>query len=129
MIVKPDSGATGNYFRSKDAHILQNRVCASGPTVTLQNNETITACESGHLPVQGISKIATETHVYDELHSASLLSVGKLCNDHCEVTFRKTDMVATKNGATILHGNRNLTDGLWDVELNHPHIFQITNNN
>ena len=70
VIVKPDSGATGNYFRSKDAHILQNRVCASGPTVTLPNNETITACESGNLPVQGISEFASETHVYDELHSA-----------------------------------------------------------
>ena len=27
-------------------------------------------------------------------------------------------MYATKQGATILRGNRNLTDGLWDIDLN-----------
>ena len=27
-------------------------------------------------------------------------------------------MAGTKNGTTILHGNQNLTDRLWDVELN-----------
>ena len=36
-----------------------------------------------------------------------------------------------KNGATILHGNRNLTDGLWDVELKPPSHFanSLTINN
>jgi hypothetical protein len=33
------------------------------------------------------------------------------------------DMIPNKNSTTILHGNQNLTDGLWDMELKLPSHF------
>ena len=117
IIAKPDSGATGNYFRSKDAVALSNLIQKKGPSVTLPNKEVIHSSFSGHLPLQGLTSKATETHIFNELQSASLISVGKLCNDGCTVTFNKEKMQATKNNTLILQGDRNPSDGLWDIKL------------
>jgi hypothetical protein len=92
VVVKPDSGATGNYFRTEDSHVLLNKQYVPGLSVTLPNNEIITSTLAGSLPITGISSTAARTHVYNDLLSASLLSVGQLCNDKCEVTFREHDM-------------------------------------
>jgi hypothetical protein len=128
VVVKPDIGATVNYFHTEDAHVLLNKQYVQGLTVTLPNNEVITSTLAGSLPIDGISTTAALTHVYDDLLSASLLSVGHLCNGKCEVTFCKHDMYATKHGVTIVHGNQNLTVGLWDIELNPASHFSCDKN-
>ena len=128
VVVNPDNGATGNYFPTEDAHVLLNKQYLPGLTVTLPNNEVITSTLAGSLPIARISTTAACAHMYDDLLSASLLSVGQLCNDKCEVTFREHDMYATKHSATILRRNRNLTDGLCDIDLNPASHFSCDKN-
>ena len=56
------------------------------------------------------------------LQSSSLISLGQLCDDNCNVVVTKDHLHAIKNGRIILQGKRNLHDGIWDIPLQkHPH--------
>ena len=90
----------------------------NGPTVYLPNLQTITSTVSGLLPINhNISQQAKLTHIFDELHSASLLSLGQLCDDGCKILLDKQYTHVFKNNALVLKGYRNFSDGLWDVPL------------
>ena len=72
---------------------------------------------SGQLPIKNLSTTATTAHVLPNLKSASLLSMGQLCDDDCIVTLDKSKMTVEKNNKIILEGTRNINDGLWDIQL------------
>ena len=118
-IMKIDSGASGTYVRYQDKHLLPNsKPISNGPSVVLPDSTSISPTDSGHLNIPGLSKTATKSYLFPDLHSASLLSVGQLCDDGCDVTFRKTDVTAHKNGTVVLQGYRNYNDKLWDIPFN-----------
>ena len=86
VIAKGDSGATNHYWRTEDAHVLVNRRKCSGPKVSFPNNETTTATEVGELPISNkLSKRAKEVMVLPELKSSSLISLGQLCDNNCNI--------------------------------------------
>ena len=43
--------------------------------------------------------------------------MGQLCDNDCEITLTKKDLLAKKNDQIILKGYRNNTDGLWDIPI------------
>ena len=51
------------------------------------------------------------------LKSASLISLGQLCNDNCNIVLNKTKLFVLKNNQLLLQGYRNNQDGLWDIPL------------
>ena len=51
------------------------------------------------------------------LKRASLISIGQLCDDSCTVLLNKRKMLAIKENQIILEGNRNYSDGLWDIPI------------
>lgn len=115
--IKADSGATGHYFATTSEHLLDELQPSPTMCVRIPNGETIQANKQGHLIIPNLSKQATKTYTFPHL-TTSLLSVGQLCDDNCRVCFEKRKMEVTKNGHHILEGNRNPTDGLWDVDIN-----------
>ena len=115
--MKADSGATGNYIRDIDKNILQNLHTTPGPRVQLPDASTIQSQQTGYLPIPGLSQTTTTAHVFKDLQSSSLLSVGKLCDDNCQVVFDKHYMHVYQNKKEILRGDRNNTDRLWDVPI------------
>lgn len=118
--MKADSGASRHYIRPPDAKILQNtRTVTNGPCVSLPDNTFITGTEQGHLTLNTTSLLpdATQAHVFPHLSSASLLSLGQLCNNNCKIYLDKHSMQVYKNDKIILTGKRNFRDGLWDVSL------------
>ena len=94
--MKADSGASGNYIKNSDKHVLDNLQSKLGPQVTLPDSTTIQSTQTGHLPIPGLSAPATTSHVFNDLHSSSLLSVGKMCDDDCLVVFDKEYMRVLK---------------------------------
>lgn len=83
----------------------------------LADNTTIQAKAVGTLPLSSeLSLPAKEAHVFSELKHP-LLSLGQLCDDDCDILLTKTKLVAKKNNNIILTGQRNHTDGLWDVPI------------
>ena len=90
VIAKGDSGATSHYWRERDKSCLQQIENAPGPTVTLPNNSTITSTSRGKLPLHdSLSLQATTTLILPNLQSLSLISLGQLCDDDCQVHLNK----------------------------------------
>ena len=114
---KADSGASKHFWRWCDKFVLNDILKILGPPVALPDGNTIRATEAGTLPLRNLSAKAREVQIFKGLASASLLSIGQLCDDGCEVTLTEHKMVVRKNNDVILTGQRNYIDGLWDVEL------------
>ncbi len=119
-IFKADSGASQHYIRATDAHILQNSCPVAGPSVYLPDMEKITATHKGFLPISNLTSTATQAHVFPALKSASLLSLGQLCDDDCTILLNKYSLHVFKNLQRILFGVRNRQDGLWNISLPPP---------
>ena len=119
ITMKADSGASRHYIRPQDSSILQQKKHDPfGPTVQLPNSESITATETGQLPLSNtLSTEAKKAHVLDELLSASLLSLGQICDDNCNIVLTKEKLIIYKDNNIIATGTRNKTDGLWDIPL------------
>ena len=78
---KADSGASRHYMKESDQHVLTNISSSPGPTVYLPDNNTMTSMKAGDLPFPSIlSSSAKKAHVFRDLQSASLVSLGQLCD-------------------------------------------------
>ena len=118
ITLKADSGATSHYIRPEEASILTNVKNVNGPNVYQPDQTTLKITKQGTLnlsPEFGIE--AQEANILPGLSNASLLSIGKLCNDGCTAVFTKHNFFIIKNQNVILKGHRNWTDGLWDLPV------------
>ena len=64
--------------------------------------------------------------VLPALRSASLISVGQICDDHCTMVFNKDKVLTAKDDKikiqveekdVLFQGNRNKNDGLYDIAI------------
>ncbi|KAI2491412.1 Reverse transcriptase (RNA-dependent DNA polymerase) [Fragilaria crotonensis] len=60
---------------------------------------------------------ARRVHIVPALQTASLLSMGQLCDAGCEVTFDATTVSVRHNHTLLLHGKRLPHTGLWHLDL------------
>ena len=119
-LLKADSGASQHYIRPQDLDILQNVQQIAGPSVYLPDMTKITATQCGSLPIPNLSPTACKAHVFPRLQSASLLSLGQLCDDDCTILMNKYALHVFKDLKHILSGIRNRRDGLWDIPIQSP---------
>ena len=118
MTLKEDTGDLGHYITTHDmTHCDDVKLTASPKSVILPTNEVISSTHDGFLPIYSVSKHATSSTIFPDLTNASLLSIGKLCDDNCAAVFTKNKLQVIKNNKLILEGTRNFSDGLWDVPL------------
>ena len=114
--MKADSDASGTYLMKNHANKLTNlQLTNDGPMVGTPTGLLIELDEKVNLPVQGLSDEATNAHVFPALTSASLLSMGQLCDNDCTAIFTKNDLKIFKNEKLVIKGVCNNKDGLWDV--------------
>jgi hypothetical protein len=91
--------------------------------------------ESSHtadLDIPGLNAAASKAHVFPGRAHHSLLSVGQLCDEGYIVTFqRDTVTICNSDSAKVLSGPRDVTTGLWRINLtqtNSPIPDPIANN-
>ena len=65
-----------------------------------------------------LSSKSQEALIFPNLTNESLISVGQLCDDNCEVVFDKNKVNVIKNEEIIIQGTRNKSDGLYDLQIN-----------
>ena len=118
-LLKADYGASKHFVRIEDKSTLTNvHEQSDNKCVILPNNERIQITEKGTLPLsQELSTSGKEASVLPNLKNSSLLPIGQLCDDNCNVTLDKEKMLVYKNNKVILKGYRNKLDGLWDVKV------------
>ena len=106
---------------------LTDIVDANGPDISLPDNTTLTATKNGILPLPAVlSTQARTASIVPGLNNSSLLSVPQLCDDGCDVLFRREKMYAVKDKKVVLSGTRNYRDRLWDVPLPYEYPVQKT---
>ena len=88
----------------------------------LPDLDKIKSSEQGEVPLAPtLTTRARTALVLPKLGSASLISLGQLCDDGCSVVLRKKYLDVVKNGKVILKGTRNRQDKLWDIPI--PQAF------
>ena len=113
IIAKGDSGATSHYFRPQDASILDNVQKTQGPMVKQPDNTDLATGGTGKIPLSNELSIAAQTAmILPTLKSASLISMGQLCDNECKVVLDRNNLAVVKNKNVILRGQRNITVGL-----------------
>ena len=117
-IAKADSGATFHFLKPSHRKAMTNIVdLSNGPKATLPNDQVIQASCEGTIPFKKLSQQAKKAFIYPDLSNESLLSIGQFCDDDCVAVFTKTSVYIVKNNELVIEGTRNLTDGLWDIQL------------
>ena len=53
--------------------------------------------------------------ILPEIKSSLIISLGKLCDDSCDIVLNKKKIHAVKDNEVILEGIRKKLDGLWDI--------------
>ena len=90
QIAKADSGASDHYWMSSQKHCMEKIQSTDGPPIQLPNQEFISATEEGQLPLpSNLSTSARTAKILPNLRSSNLISVGKLCDNDCNVFFNK----------------------------------------
>jgi hypothetical protein len=82
----------------------------------LPNGQTIASTHTCELQLPGLPPAARKAHLFPALAGHSLLSIGQLCDQGCDVTFSPTSVAVDHNNSTVLTGHRD-ANGLWAVPL------------
>ena len=103
-------------MRPQDKVLLNTIKAIDGPLVYQPDRTTLKISEQGSIPFPStLSEDARKANVLPGLKNASLLSIGKLCDDNCIALFTKQNLLIYKNGNIIIQGYRCNKDGLWNV--------------
>ena len=112
-----DSGAT-SHFLIVEAPTRQRDVASDPLIVRLPDGARVKSTHTCELNLSQLPSGARIGHIIPGLASHSLLSVVKLCNAGCKVTFTKINCTVTYCGKTVLRGHKCHSSGLWMVNLN-----------
>ena len=90
----------------------------NGSTLQLPNNVTMSEIQTGHIPMsESLSLQSTKAHVFDAIHSSSLILLGQICDDDCISILDKNEINILKDSKLILKGSRKTLDGLWYISI------------
>ena len=122
-VAKGDSVVTKHYIAPTDVPCLSNTFTTNGPSVFLSNGETVSATAKGFLPLSTqLSSQAQQANVLPGVRT-SLISLGQLADDNCDIILTKHHLKVFKNCQCILSGASNFSNGLWDIPINNPPPF------
>lgn len=86
-----------------------------GLNVLLPSGATITSTHQAMLDIPSLPLAARHCHLFPDLTTGSLISVGQLCDYGCTAQFTATTVTIQHDGSTVLHGDRTSPSGLWIV--------------
>jgi hypothetical protein len=86
-----DTGATGHYLdKQAEPHCVDVQKTNTGPSVQVAYGDNIETTTQVIVPLAAeLSQLAKFGHIFDNLKSGSLVSIGQLCNDKCVALFTK----------------------------------------
>jgi hypothetical protein len=114
-----NTGATGHYLdNAATPYCTTVEHTTTGPSVKVKNGHNIETSRRALVPLaKELSTKAKTGHIFDDLKSGSLISIGQLCDDDCIALFTKYDVQIYKDGKVIIVGQRNNVNGLWHIPL------------
>jgi hypothetical protein len=115
-----DYGCTGHFLLVTDP-CLNKVISRNLLTVRLPNGATIDSSHTADLDIPVLNTAASKAHVFPGMAHHSLISVGQLCNEGYTVTFQQdTATICNSDNSKLLSGPRDVTTGLWRINLKQP---------
>ena len=109
-----DSGATSHYVtESAPVHTKNATIPIS---IGLPDGTSLQATHKAKLPFPNLPDEAQDAYIVTKMQK-NLISIGKLCDAGCTATFTKNTVQIQKNDKVLLQGQRNATNGLWEVPM------------
>jgi hypothetical protein len=119
-----DTGSTGHFFKQQDIpeKLQLSTSTANSIDITMPNGAIITSDAQATMHLPTIPTSAKLIHLFPDLQSHSLLSIGQLCDSGCTAKFTQHKVLIKYQQKTILEGQRNSTTRLWQipVEIQEP---------
>lgn len=110
-----DTGSTSNFGTIQGPY--KNITPLSPPyPITCPNGSIMHATHEAELDLPSLPKQARHTYIVPDLKSATLLSVGHLCDHNCSALFEKHQVTIFHDGQAVLHGTRKGPTHLWQLE-------------
>jgi hypothetical protein len=85
--------------------------------MNMPNGTTIQSSHTCKLLLTDLPHQARQAHILPGLVHSSLISVRKLCDNECSVTFTHDRMTVSRNGKDVMYGSRDPKSRLWRVNL------------
>jgi hypothetical protein len=111
-----DSVCTSNLL-SATAPCTSKQAAHIPLIVNMPNGTSIQSSHTCDLLLTDLPPQARKAHVLPGIVHNSLLSVGQLCDNGCDITFNKDIVSVMKNGKCVMLGARDPPSGLWRVNL------------
>jgi hypothetical protein len=111
-----DSGCTSNFL-SATAPYTSKQAAHIPLSINMHNDTSIQSSYTCELLLTDLPPQARIAHVLPGLVHNSLISVGQLCNNGCDVTFNKDVVSVRNNGKCAMTGTRDPQSGVWRVNL------------
>ena len=115
-----DTGCSGHY----DGTTFAGKPTTSPITVKLPNGGTMTSTHTCRLAIPSLPPEACTQHLFPEMKTTGLLSIGQLCDHGCMATFSQYRLVICNSandiiliGQRIPKGELNYTNGMWIVQM------------
>jgi hypothetical protein len=83
----------------------------------MPNGTSIQSSHTCDLLITELTPQSRKAHVLPGLVHNSLISVGRLCDNGCDVTFNKEAVSVMNNGKFVMIRSRDPHSGLWRVNL------------
>jgi hypothetical protein len=83
----------------------------------MPNSTTIQSSHTCNRLLMELPPQARKAHILPGLVHNSLISVGKLCDNRCSVTFTQDQVTVSKNNKCVMYGSRDPKSRLWRFDL------------
>jgi hypothetical protein len=83
----------------------------------MPNGTTIQSSHTCDLLLPDFLPQARKAHILPGLLHNFLISVGRLCDNGCNITITQKQVTVSKNGKCVMYGSRDPRSGLWRVDL------------
>lgn len=117
--INADTGTTGHYISAGDIHHLSNlQPTSEGISVQMPNGTFIKSTHTGELNIPNLPAGAKFAHVFPDLKTGSLLSIGNLCDYGLKAIYDKDTVKIYKDDQLLITGTRSPSSKLWMINFN-----------
>ena len=115
-----DSECTSHYLQNSPK--TNNAITTTQNTVNVQlpNGAIMSSNKTTTLDIPEAWSKGNTAHVFKDLATGNLLSVGQLCDDGYRIHFTKAHVILSKNGKMAAQGKRVCINGMWYINLPIP---------
>jgi hypothetical protein len=109
-----DTGCT-SHFLTMSGPYVNAQPAYPGLDVQLPSGALMRSTHTAILDIPSLPLAARHCHLFPELTSGSLISIGQLCDHGCTAAFDATSVAITYANHPVLVGTRSPSTGLWQV--------------